>query len=654
MTFLRIAPAAAAVYFALTSPFAAAQQSQPSRAAGIELTARVDPPAAANAAAAAPATSANTPGAVPAANSATDPSAVISNAELMKNMMEMKAEIADLKAQIKARDAADTVSADAIKAYERDVASLKAAVSPATTVTVTASTPVTQDAAPPAAQAPAPAPVDHVTPFADFYWGWLNGNPRTIDCPLCTKYFTPEIRVDTNYNLDFNHPKDDTINGSSEVFRSQEVQLEQLGIGGDLLIDHVHARLMTQFGEYSVTTPRNDGSVSRGQWNLDDAYRYLAEAYGGYHWDKMHGINLDGGIFMSYIGLFSYYNFDNWAYQPSFVSSNTPWFFNGIRGQFFLTQHLKIEPWFINGWQSYARYGGKPGLGGQIKYTPTGKINIISNNYGMGEDDWGIEGRTRFHTDNSLEYKYYDSPTNTLNRMAFSITADAGCEEGSGVACMGTASHKVWEPATSTTPAVLYAKQSFLGWMAYNRWWFNKDRYAITAGGGYVNNPGRYLVLLPPINGATAVTGSAYFPEDPGQPYHGEDGTITYDFMPRQFITYRVEYGYRHSDVPYWAGRRGSTPPGGVTNAPIGSPDDFTCTNGSSSFDSGMGYTPMPWLSYSKEYAANVAAANAVCASPAPGSPLAVASFGAGPLTLWQPDMRRDQQMVIFAILVKW
>ncbi len=561
----------------------------------------------------------------------------------MKDIVEMRAEIAELKAQLKSRNDADALSADAIKAYENDVAALRSAVHPAS-ATSASITGAMQDAAPAQApaQAPAPPAVDHVTPFADHYWGWLNGNPRTIDCPLCTKYFTPEIRVDTNYNLDFNHPKDDAISGSSEVFRSQEVQLEQLGIGGDLLIDHVHARLMTQFGEYSATTPRNDASVSRGQWNLDDAYRYLAEAYGGYHWDKMHGINLDAGIFLSYIGLFSYYNFDNWAYQPSFVSSNTPWFFNGVRGQFFPTQHLKIEPWFINGWQSYARFGGKPGLGGQIKYTPTGKINIISNNYGLGEDDFGIEGRTRFHTDNSFELKYYEKADATLDRMAFSITADAGCEEGAGVACMGSAGHKIYSPASGSTPATPYYKQSFLGLMAYNRWWFNKDRYAITAGGGYVNNPGRYLVLLPPINGATAVTGSAYFPEDAGQPYHGEDGTITYDFMPRQFITYRVEYGYRHSDVPYWAGRGGSTPPGGVTNASIGSPADFTCTNGSSSVDSGLGYTNFPGMNYAQQYAANIAAAKLVCAA-APGY-----------TSLWQPDMRRDQQMVIFAILVKW
>ncbi len=647
----RIVPVAAGACLALISLSGMAQQDQPAASTAGVLTAHVDPPA--NAGSASGSATVAPDGTRTTATAASDINQITA-AELVKEMTEMRAEIAELKAELQARTQADAVSSDAIKAYEHDVDALRAAVAPvaataAPIIPLAQSAPATTPAA-----APAPPPVDHVTPFADYYWGWLNGNPRTIDCPLCTKYFTPEIRVDANYNLDFNHPKDDTISGSSEVFRSQEVQLEQLGFGGDLLIDHVHARLMTQFGEYSVTTPRNDGSVSRGQWDLDNAYRYLAEAYGGYHWDKMHGINVDAGIFMSYIGLFSYYNFDNWAYQPSFVSSNTPWFFMGERTQFFPTQHLKIEPWFINGWQSYARYGGKPGLGGQIKYTPTGNINIISNNYGMGEDDFGVEGRTRFHTDNSFELKYYDKPGSTLNRMAFSITADAGCEEGAGVACMGSAGHKIYVPASPGVAATPIYKQSFLGWMAYNRWWFDKDRYAITAGGGYVNNPGRYLVLLPPINGATAVTGSAYFPEDPGQPYHGEDGTITYDFMPRQFITYRVEYGYRHSDVPYWAGRGGSTPPGGSTNAPIGSPGDFTCTNGSSSYDSGMGYTNYPGMSYTAQYAYNIAQAKAMCAVPPAGSPLAVASYGAGPLTLWQPDMRRDQQMVIFAILVKW
>src|SRR5277367_493201 len=567
---------------------------------------------------------------------------------ILKELDAMRARIAELEAQLKAQSGVqnNTMAVDAAAQLQASRQALLASGAPAATEALSSPSIASVRAAEPALASTTTTTttptIDKMTPFADADWTWLNGNPRTKDFPLATKYFNPEIRVDTNYNLDLNHPADDTINGSSEIFRAQEVQLEQLGVGGDLLVDHVHARLMTQFGLYSVTTPRNDASVGRGQWQLNNAYRYLAEAYGGYHWDKMHGINLDAGIFMSYIGLFSYYNFDNWAYQPSFVSSNTPWFFNGVRGQFFVTQHLKIEPWFINGWQSYARFNTKPGLGGQIKWTPNNFINVISNNYGYGEDDLNIHGRTRFHTDDSVEVKYYDHPENVLDKMAFSLTGDAGCESGAGVACTGSANHKILTPATPISPAVYYNKQSFLGWMAYDRTWFNKDRYALTIGGGQINNPGRYLVLVPAINGATALTGTAYFPENPGQPYHGTDGTITWDFMPRQYITFRTEYGYRHSDVPYWAGRGGSTPPGGSQNSSIGSPGDFTCTNGSNSVDSGIGYSSMPGLSYKQEYAANIAAAKVVCA----GIP--------GYTTLWQPDLRRDEQKLTFAIMVKF
>jgi hypothetical protein len=38
--------------------------------------------------------------------------------------------------------------------------------------------------------------------------------------------------------------------------------------------------------------------------------------------------------------------------------------------------------------------------------------------------------------------------------------------------------------------------------------WFKHDLYAFTLGGGAMDNPGRYLVLLPPINGAVAYTRS--------------------------------------------------------------------------------------------------------------------------------------------------
>jgi len=136
-----------------------------------------------------------------------------------------------------------------------------------------------------------------------------------------------------------------------------------------------------------VTTPRNDASSGVGQWDLQGAYKYFSEASAGYHWDVNHGLNVDLGVFVSYIGLFSYYNFDNWTYQPSFVSSNTPWFFNGLRVQWFPTQTLKIEPWLINGWQSYAKFNSHPGFGGQILWIPNDSFKLVLNSYSIGQDN---------------------------------------------------------------------------------------------------------------------------------------------------------------------------------------------------------------------------------------------------------------------------
>jgi len=311
--------------------------------------------------------------------------------EVLQELDAMRKRIDQLEAQLKQRNAEQppTAVVHAVAPSPAVITPAAPAVNPAP-----ASTAVTEAAAPPSKERPDPFS------FAD--WTWLNGNPRIKDVPLDTKFFTPEIRADVDYVYDFNHPQDDTIGGSSEIFRAQEFQLTQLGAGGDFHYDNVQARLMTQFGMYSATTPRNDASPARGNWDLDTAYRYVSEAYGGYHLNVMDGINIQAGIFMSYVGLFSYYNFDNWAYQPSYVSSNTPWFFNGMRVQIFPNEHLKIEPWLINGWQSYGRFNHRLGVGGQILWRPNAWISVLGNQYALGADDLGVPGRIRYHTDDSI------------------------------------------------------------------------------------------------------------------------------------------------------------------------------------------------------------------------------------------------------------
>lgn len=418
--------------------------------------------------------------------------------------------------------------------------------------------------------------VDNFTPFAFGDFTWLNGSPRNKTPVFDTKFFTPDIRFDAHYMQDFNHPKDHTIVGSTESFRSGEFQLEQVSFGGDFHWENVRARFLSMMGLFATTTPRNDASSGVGQWDLSNAYRYLSEANAGYHFDVGHGLNVDAGIFVSYIGLFSYYNYDNWTYQPSYVSSNTPWFFNGLRIQYFPTNTLKIEPWIINGWQSYGRFNKNLGFGGQILWQPNENLKLVFNNYGVGEDNLAyslpgqppnpIRNANRVHTDDSIEFKYFDNKMNGkgLSKAAFSFTFDAGCEYGGGVGGL----------SCTKGPN----KTAFLGWMMYNRFWFDNDLYAVTIGGGSMNNPGRYLTLLPPINGATAATGSPYFTENPGQPAFQWDATLNFQYMPRQWITWWAEAGFRHSSVPYFAGQGGVTPPLGNT----GSPGNYVCNSGSS------------------------------------------------------------------------
>jgi hypothetical protein len=430
------------------------------------------------------------------------------------------------------------------------------------------------------AQAPDPTPVPlpsiaaappsgeerPTEPFAFGDFTWLNGANRQREALLDSKYFTGSFLLDVNYTASTANPIDNTVVGSTALSRNNEITLAFLGFGGDFHTDHARGRLMTQFGLRSTLVPRNDGSAARGQFDLQTALRYVSEAYGGYHWDALHGINLDVGIFMSYVGLFSFDNFENWMYLPSFTSDNTPWFFNGIRAQFFPSDKLKIEPWLINGWQSYAKFNERPGFGAQILWRPVEWMSFNTNDY-VGWDTQDNPGRMRFHTDNSLEIRYFKASVadSWFQKAAFTITGDFGGENGGGVTAWGGSGSE--GHCTNATPCT----QQFASWMTYNRLWFLGGHLAWTAGGGMMHNPGRYLVLAPSGNASPfpqplgVAPASEPFDMSPGTSFDAFDYETGLQYMPDENTTWDVEFNHRESSVPYFAGHGGVTSPDGYT-----------------------------------------------------------------------------------------
>jgi hypothetical protein len=444
----------------------------------------------------------------------------------------------------------------------------------------------TPAATPAATAAAAPTSLMGFMNYADFTW--VNGNTHEVDFPLAGKVFSPELLFDTNYAYDFAKPNDHTISGSTCTNISNEIVVEDIGVGGDWYIDNVHARLMTEFGMYSTEVPRDDETPARGSWAVIPGTQYLTEAYGGYHFDipGTDGINIDFGQFPSYVGLYSFYDSENWTYQASYVSSNTPWFFTGERTQIFPSDALKIELWLINGWQTYNAFdeglGGVTGLnyGCEVRWAPNPGLVVISNDY-VGPDNPNSPNCIKYHTDDSIVCKYFDNPkSGGIDKMAFSLTCDAGMQQGplwigqnayigagdSGLGPHGTGYNVGPSGYVTVGPGGQFA-ESFLGTMFYDRTWFGHDTLAFTFGGGIMSNPGGYLALLPPIDGDTASNygsdsvATAAFGEYPGEQWMAWDYDLGFQIMPNEYITFDFEYTHRWSSLNYFVG------PGGITSS---------------------------------------------------------------------------------------
>jgi hypothetical protein len=410
-------------------------------------------------------------------------------------------------------------------------------------------------------------------------WTWLNSNGHaTSDSPMATKYFTPEFRADANYTLDYNHPEDDSLGGSTETFRSDEWQLEQASVGGDIRINNVRGRILTMDGcsprppaQRRQPQPRPVGSGRRLQVRLRSMGRLSLGCGPRPQRGRRHLRLLHRPVQLLQLRQLDLSAFVRFVEHALVLQRPSHPVLPDGEAEDRAVDHQRLA--VVCPLQRQA------GLGGQILWRPKPYLDFVFNNYGLGEDDAGYPGRSRIHADYSAQVKFYDKPKNILDKIAFTVTGDLGCEYGGGPCLIRhlrpRTSPKGLLPGDGHHRSTYNGgvnchnskngrpKQMFIGWMAYNRFWFKKDLYAITLGGGQMNNPGRYLTLLPPINGATAITGTPYYTENAGDRAQMHDGTITFDYMPSQFITFRLETGYRYSDTPYWTGRGGITPPGG-------------------------------------------------------------------------------------------
>ena len=383
-------------------------------------------------------------------------------------------------------------------------------------------------------------------PFEGMDLTWVNGQNRQQHFPLTFQdrttgetIVTGVVYMDAYYNYNFAKPVDNTHTISGAIGRHNEFTLNMASLGMETNYKNIIGRLWLQFGQMGSIVQDLDGSVAHGRNTSISNLKYIREAAAGYHFNKWYGINVEMGIFMSYIGLESYVLNENWNYQRSMVCDFTPFYFSGARVQAFPSKKYKVELWLLNGWQSYNSWSKSIGVGNSNYYRPSENVQLVANFY-CGKDSRN-SSRIRFHHDNSIVARYFKNKTSSgVSQAAFSLNTHYGFQSGDGIS---------------------RTDQYLAGTSLANRVWVLKNKLAVTLRGDVVTNPGLYLAYAP--SPVIENDFSDAIANDPEQKLTIFQSTFTFDIMPNDYVTFRFEYGHRSANVPYFAGSGGTTSPDG-------------------------------------------------------------------------------------------
>jgi hypothetical protein len=380
-------------------------------------------------------------------------------------------------------------------------------------------------------------------PFAFGDFTWLNGSNRQPDSLLKLGPLTLGMIVDAYYLFQFERPIDHTAFPSTTAPRHNELSLNMVGFGAELppnAIDTTAGGPVGQFnfqwGATAEATMGQDSTFLRGSYLSRTAYQPIRTAQAGWHFHALNGVNVEFGIFPSYVAMESYLPEENWNYLHPFVSDFTPYYFSGSRTQVYLSQRFKIELWVVNGWQTFGQWQEGRAGGFLWNWRPSERFSLSSTVY-AGQESPNDSRASRWYTDNYAQYQYYKSSSGLVRSAAVAVVGDLGYEYRSGGARDGI-----------RTGESLGHRLELAG------------AFAWTLRGDYYYDQSQAVVTPFPVTS---------FIQRPfqDQPFSGGGLTTTFDYWPSPWIVFRFEYMHREANIPFFSGHGGITGPGGVQPA---------------------------------------------------------------------------------------
>ncbi len=405
--------------------------------------------------------------------------------------------------------------------------------------------------APATEAAPTPLPPLDVRdpPFANRDFSWLNGSNRQPDPLLKVGPTVLSLYVDAFYAWQFAQPVDHTIFPTTTAPRHNELGFNLASIGLELPPNAIDTprggpvgQLSLQFGAITQAVGGQDTTVNRGFFLSNTALQLIRTASAGWHFHVLHGLNLEFGIFPSYVGMESYLPQENWNYTHPFLSDFTPYYFYGGRAQAYLTSNVKLELWVVNGWQTYGQWQEAKSGGFLVNWRPTESVSVASVVY-VGQTDPTDSGAIRYYTDSYAQLQYWKSKTSVVSSSALSLVADLGYQA------------RTKSPSGAMTGYSLTHRTEF------------GDGWAMTLRGDVYYDATRAVTTTLPV-------GSPYALPEAKSRFLGGGFAATLDFLPSPWLIWRLEYAHRAANVPFFSGHGGITGngPDGTVNTSLGAP----------------------------------------------------------------------------------
>lgn len=169
--------------------------------------------------------------------------------------------------------------------------------------------------------------------------------------------------VDLYYAYDFNRPKDQDRDYTTQPARNDEFNVNLALLGLTHKVNRLTARLSFQAGTYvqaNYASEPTEGNTSGGLLS-----RHIQDAYVRYKLQDKTTFVV--GIMPSHIGYESVFSIDNYTYTRSLAADYSPYYQSGAGLIYELSDSILFEGYVLNGWQNISEDDSNKAIGTALR-----------------------------------------------------------------------------------------------------------------------------------------------------------------------------------------------------------------------------------------------------------------------------------------------